>query len=367
MADPRVDKLAQLLVNYCIGVQPNQWVVVTGDPVTIPLMEAINHYVIKAGGHLTPLVSVAGIQETFLKEASDEQLTWVSPLSEVMVEKVEGFISLRGSSNTRHLSGVDPQRQQLSQRGQKRISDVMRRRMGDGSLPWVITQFPCDALAQEAEMSLREYEDFVYGATFADQPDPVQKWQEMHDMQQRIVDWLAGKKTIEVRGVNADLTLSIEGRSFINSDGKKNMPSGEVFTSPIEDSVNGWVNFSYPAVRGGREVEGVRLVFENGRVVQASATKGEEYLLSQLDLDEGARIIGEWAIGTNYGIQRFTKSILFDEKIGGSMHLAVGSGFPEAGGKNESLLHWDFITDMRTDSEIRVDGDLLYQNGAFQI
>jgi aminopeptidase len=216
-------------------------------------------------------------------------------------------------------------------------------------------------------MSLRDYEDFVYAATFADQPDPVQSWRTVHDRQQQLVDWLRGKERVEVRGPNIDLQLSIAGRTFINSDGKRNMPSGEIFTGPVEDSANGWVRFTYPAIRGGREVEGVEFELRDGKVVQARATKNEEYLLSQLDSDEGSRYLGEFAIGTNYQIQRFTKSILFDEKIGGTIHMAVGAGYPETGSRNRSSVHWDFICDMRHDSEIRVDGELIYRDGQFLI
>ena len=216
-------------------------------------------------------------------------------------------------------------------------------------------------------MSLSEYEDFVYAATFADQPDPVACWRNIYTTQQRLVEWLKGKRQVIVRGPNIDLTLSIEGRTFVNSDGKHNMPSGEIFTGPVEESVNGWVKFTYPAIRQGREVEGVELEFKDGKVVAARARKNEDYLLSQLDSDAGARYLGEFAIGTNMGIQRFTRSILFDEKIGGTLHMAVGAGYPETGSKNQSSVHWDFICDMRTDSQILVDGDLFYRNGEFQI
>ena len=216
-------------------------------------------------------------------------------------------------------------------------------------------------------MSLLEYEDFVYGATFADQPDPVQCWQEIHETQQKLIEWLAGKEQVVVRGPNIDLSLSIAGRTWMNSDGRRNMPSGEIFTGPVEDSVNGWVNFTYPAIRQGREVEGVRLKFEAGKVVDARAEKNEEYLISQLDSDPGARYLGEFAIGTNYKIQRFTKSILFDEKIGGTLHMAVGAGYPETGSKNRSSVHWDFICDMRQESEVWVDDELFYKNGEFQV
>jgi aminopeptidase len=240
-------------------------------------------------------------------------------------------------------------------------------RSATGEFRWVGTLYPTNAYAQDAEMSLRDYEEFVYGACFCDQDDPVARWQEVHDMQQKLVDWLVGKREVRVTGPNADLTLSIEDRVFMNSDGHKNMPSGEIFTGPVEDSVEGWVRFTYPAVTAGREVEGIELKFEKGKVVEASAKKGEEFLLKMLDTDPGARYVGEFAIGTNDGIKRFTKNILFDEKIGGSFHMAVGFGFPETGSKNESAIHWDMICDMRDGGEIHVDGDMFYRSGEFMI
>jgi len=216
-------------------------------------------------------------------------------------------------------------------------------------------------------MSLTEYRDFVHRATFTDQEDPVAAWKSVHDEQQKIVDWLKGKKQVSVKSPNADLTLSIEGRGFINADGTFNMPSGEVYTSPVEDSAEGWVQFTYPAINQGREVTGVHFEIEKGRVIKASADKNEEFLNTMLDTDEGARVLGEFAIGTNYGIKKFTGSILYDEKIGGSFHVATGLGFPEIGGKNISATHWDFICDVKEDSEIRVDGELLYKDGKFVI
>jgi aminopeptidase len=367
MADPRIDKLAHLLVNYSTKVKPGEWVLVSGNVVAVPLIEAITREIIRAGGNPTTLLSTDNLGEIRLRESSDEQLEWISPMMETVVDKMDVFLTIWGTENTRSLTNIDPARQQVSARSQRSFLEKFRERRMRGEIRWCGTQFPTLAFAQEADMSLSEYENFVYGATFADQDDPVKNWLEIHDQQQKLVDWLAGKKEVVVRGPNADLTLSIDGRTFINSDGKQNMPSGEIFTSPVEDSANGWVNYDYPAIRGGREVEGVRLEFKDGKVVKASATKNEDYLLSQLELDEGASILGEFAIGTNYGIQKFTKSILFDEKIGGTMHMAVGNGFPEAGGQNKSVLHWDFICGMQNDSEILVDGELLYKNGEFQI
>jgi aminopeptidase len=227
--------------------------------------------------------------------------------------------------------------------------------------------FPTNAFAQDAEMSLEEFEDYVYRTTYADTGDPIAAWQAVHDRQQRLVDWLKGKKDVVVKGPNVDMTLSIDGRTFINSDGKHNMPSGEIFTGPVEDSVNGWVRFTYPAVTHGREVEGIELRFEDGRVVEATAEKNEAFLLSQLDTDPGARYLGEWAIGTNEMIDRFIRNILFDEKIGGTIHMAVGAGYPETGSQNKSAVHWDMICDMRDGGQILVDGELFYDSGEFRI
>ena len=340
---------------------------VRGHVGAMPLIEETLRQVVRAGGNPTLQLENDELSEVILREANTDQLGWVSPLDEIMAEKLDVRIVIHAASNTRALTGVEPQRQQLYQSARRKFARRLMERSAAGNHRWVLTNYPCPAFAQEADMSLADYEHFVYGATFADQPDPVAAWRGIHDMQQRLVEWLAGKEQVVVRGPNVDLTLSIAGRTFINSDGKRNMPSGEIFTGPVEDSVNGWIRFSYPAFRGGREVEGVELGFEQGKVVRARAAKNEDYLISQLDSDAGARYLGEFAIGTNYQIQRFTKSILYDEKIGGTLHVAVGAGYPETGSRNQSAVHWDFICDMRQESEILVDGELFYRNGQFMI
>ncbi len=363
--DPRTQKLAQILVNYSIQVKPGDWVVVNGNVLALPLVNEVVRAVLEAGGHPNVLLSSDELNETSLRYSSEEQLKWVSPVARLIYEKADATIGINATANTRALTGIDPQKQAIRQNARRDLTQLFMERAAKGELRWVGTLYPVPAFAQEADMSLREYEDFVYGATYADQDDPVAKWMEVHNRQQRLVDWLKGKDRVEVRGPNVDLTLSIKDRVFINADGEKNMPDGEIFTGPVEDSVNGWVRFTYPALRGGMEVDGVEFRFEAGKVVQATAKKNQEYLLTQLDSDEGARYLGEFAIGTNYGIQKFTKNILFDEKIGGTIHMAVGAGYPETGSKNRSAVHWDFICDMRDDSEILVDGELFYKNGEF--
>ncbi|MEE8390074.1 MAG: aminopeptidase [Anaerolineae bacterium] len=265
------------------------------------------------------------------------------------------------------MSNVDPAKMVLCNQAQAEIIKTYMERSASGELRWVGTLFPTNAHAQDAEMSLSEYEDFVYGACMPDLDDPVGYWQRFSAWQQKIVDWFEGKERVHVIGPETELHMSIAGRSFINSDGKKNMPSGEVFTSPVKDSVEGHVYFSYPAIYQGREVAGVRMWFEGGKVVKATADKNEDFLLQTLDTDEGARYVGEFAIGTNKGITQFTRQTLFDEKINGSFHMALGRSFPEAGGKNESAIHWDLICDMREGGEIWVDDELLYKDGDFVI
>ncbi|MEM7536557.1 MAG: aminopeptidase [Chloroflexota bacterium] len=367
MSDPRVEKLATTLVDYSTAVQPGDWVWIRSHVEALPLAKSVVKHVLEAGGNPSVQLISDEIETTLLREANEDQLAWISPLDEVMGEQIDVRISLVGSSNTRSLTGIEPHKQQIFQKAQMPMRKRWFQRTAEGTHRWVGTMFPCPAFAQEADMSLEEYENFVYAATYADQPDPVKCWNDIHDMQQRLIDWLAGKEQVIVRGPHIDLTLSITDRTWINSDGKRNMPSGEIFTGPVEDSVNGCVRFNYPAIRQGREVEGVELTFEDGKVVKARAEKNEEYLLSQLDSDAGARYLGEFAVGTNYQITQFTKSILYDEKIGGTLHMAVGAGYPETGSKNDSSVHWDFICDMRQDSEILVDGELFYKNGEFQV
>lgn len=367
MADPRVKKLAELLVNYSVAVQPGEKVVIQGSTQALPLITETYRAVIQAGGHPLVMWEDEIFNEILLKEGNDEQLRYISEPEKLVVETYDCLIGLRGAENTRMLNGVDPKRQQMARIAGTEIMQTFMKRSALGELRWVGTLYPTNAHAQEADMSLTEFEDFVYAACHADKEDPTAEWQKLSKMQQKLVDWLVGKASVVVKGPNVDLTLSIAERTFINSDGKANMPSGEIFTGPVEESVNGWIRYTYPAIYSGREVEGVELRFENGKVVDASAKKNEEFLISVLDTDPGSRYLGEFAIGTNNGINRFTKSILYDEKIGGTIHTAVGNGYPETGSKNKSSVHWDMICDMRDGGQIWVDDELFYDSGKFVI
>ncbi|MBK9049642.1 MAG: aminopeptidase [Chloroflexi bacterium] len=362
MADPRVTKLAQVLVHYSLALQPGEKFVIVTGPAAEPLNLAVYKEAILAGAHVIVQQPIPGSNEIFFKYASDEQLEYVSPFQEFVMDNMDAYLSIGATVNTRSLSGVDPKRQSRASKASAPLFAKVMQRFADGSLKWCGTRFPTHASAQEADMSLSEYEDFVYSAGLLHLDDPVAAWKAVGEQQQKLVDWLTGRDKAVLKGENIDLTLSIKGRNFVKACGRENFPDGEIFTSPVETSVNGWVRFGYPAIYGGREVTNIELWFEDGKIVKETASKGEELLTALLNTDDGSRILGEWGIGTNYGINRFTKDMLFDEKMGGTIHLAVGAGFPECGSQNKSGVHWDMLCDM-ADSEITVDGDLFYRNG----
>jgi aminopeptidase len=374
MADQRLANLARILVEYSTAVKPGDHVAIISQPIAMPLVEQIYRQVLAAGGY--PYVQLGGLRSSvetenleylLFTEGSDEQIQHVNRFTRIIREEFEVFITLYSQTNTRGLSNVDSTKQRLRAQAFSEVTRIYQQRSATHDLRWSLTLYPTEAYAQDAEMSLEEFSNYVFQTTFADSEDPIAEWLKVRREQQRLVDWLKGKKRLEVKGPNVDLHLSIEGRDFLNSDGTRNMPSGEIYTSPVEDSVEGWVRFSYPAIRQSREVEGIELTFEAGKVIEATATKNEEFLNNMLDTDAGARRLGEFAIGTNKRIDRFIKNILFDEKIGGTIHMAVGFGFPEAGSKNESAIHWDMICDMRDGGQIFADGEKFYESGKFEI
>ena len=359
MADPRVQNLARILVRYSIRVKRGQSVWVRGGVAAEPLLVATYEELLRAGAFPFVQMEPCGIADRFFACAKPLHLDTPPPMSLACARTLDASIRVYGEDNTRELSGASPARQARAATTREKVAKIIRKK------PWVLTLFPTSAYAQDAEMSLREFEDFVFGATFADEDDPVAAWRSLGREQQQLIRKLRGADEIRIVGPETDLTLSVGGRTFVNSDGRQNMPSGEVFTGPIETSATGTILYDFPVCRYGREIENIRLVFNEGRVVEASATKNEAFLLKMLDLDPGARRIGELGIGTNRRIQRFTRNILFDEKIGGTVHLAVGQSYPETGGKNKSSLHWDMIKDLRKGGAIYVDGKPFQKDGAF--
>lgn len=365
--DPRVDAMASVLVNYSVGVKKGDWIVIQSPILGEPLADACTKAVLEAGGQPTVLFSSEVISETIYRTADDEQLKYISPVTHTIFEQSDGRISILAPRNTRALTQIDPARMALSSQAATPLQELMMRRTAEGSFHWTIGAYPTPAAAQDANMSLRSYENFVFGAGLLDRPDPVQAWKEVGERQARLVEWITPRSEIHITAPGTDLRLSVAGRTWLNDDGKKNFPGGEIFTAPIEDSVEGFVEFSFPAFYGGREVTGVRLVFERGVVTEATARGDEAFLQQMLGMDEGARRLGEFAFGTNPGIQRFTKNTLFDEKIGGTLHMALGASYPESGGQNKSALHWDMVLDLRNESEVTVDGELFSRNGEFQV
>lgn len=366
MRDPRIEKLADVLVNYSTSIQPGDLVRLSGSAVSRPLLVALYRAVIRAQAHPFVAMSLDECAQILLEEGNDQQLRFENPLFLNEIETVDATIGIWGSDNTKSQSQSQPERQALVSQARKKYMDTFMQRAANGKLRWTGTQFPCHAAAQDAEMSLEAYEDFVFQAGLLHLENPAQAWQEVSEQQQRVVDFLNGKQEIRfVTPEGTDLRLGISDRTWINCDGHENFPDGEVFTGPIEDATEGTVRYSFPAVHGGREAEGICLTFRQGRVVDASASKGEGFLLAMLDQDEGARVLGEIAIGTNYSITQYSKNTLFDEKIGGTFHAAVGAAYPETGGKNQSGLHWDMVCDLRSGGQVFVDGELISENGRF--
>jgi aminopeptidase len=365
--DPRVTALARVLVGYSTGVKPGEVCLIEGEVAAEPLLHAVYEEVLAAGGHPIVNLSMQGQAATYFKHATDDQLEWVSPVSKWGAENADVRIMAMASANTRELSAVAPERQTARQRAMEPVMSTALARAAAGEFRWALTLFPTHAYASEAEMSLSDYEDFYFGACLATEPDPVEAWRRQSAEVERLRDWIQGREEVRVEGPGTDLRLGIAERTFIAADGTHNMPDGEFFTGPHEDSAEGEITFHLPATYSGREVSGVRFRFEGGKVVDATAERGEEFLHQMLDTDEGARRLGELGIGTNYGISRATREILLDEKIGGTVHLAVGRSYPETGGVNESAIHWDMICDLRRGGRIMVDGDTLQEDGKFVV
>lgn len=367
MSDPRVEGLAKILVGYSTEVKEGETVSIEGSSAAEPLLLAVYEEVLKAGANPILNASLEGQAVSFYKHASDEQLDWISPVTEWMAENVDVRIAIAASDNTRELSAVPPQRQTRRQTATGELLARMMDRSAAGEFRWCITLFPTNAYASEAEMSLVDYEDFYYGACLADDADPLTAWERTSAETKRLAEWIDGREEVRVTAPGTDIRLGIAGRKFIPCDGRHNMPDGEFFTGPIEDSVEGEVTFHLPALVGGREVSGVRLRFEAGKVVDASAERGEEFLVELLDTDAGARRLGELGIGTNYAIDRGTREVLLDEKLGGTVHMAVGRSYPESGGVNESAVHTDLVCDLRQGGKIEVDGEDFQVDGKFVV
>ncbi len=365
MLDPRVEKMAQVLVKYSASVKPGDLVSIRSTTLAEPLVLALLQQTLKAGGHPRIRLAPTGSAEVLYKNASDEQLKFVSDLDRQEVEQLDVSIRVIAEANTRALRNIDPTKPALFSQGRKDLQQRFLERAANHELRWTLTAFPTLAYAQEAEMSLSEYEDFFYRACLLHKDDPIAAWKKLATQQQCLADHLNSCKELRIKAPDTDIRFGIEGRKWINCLGDKNFPDGEVFTGPVEDSVEGHIRYSFPAIREGRHVDDIRLTFKAGKAVDATATKNQDFLTTMLDQDQGARFLGELSLGSNYEVQTFTRNLLFDEKIGGTCHLALGKGYPETGSKNTSGLHWDMVCDLRNGGQVFADGKLIQENGRF--
>jgi len=362
MSDVRTNRLAKVLVRYSRNVKRGQKVLIQGPTAAEPLVLEVGREVLRAGGHPMYRMSPDAAAEVFYAEARDEQLKFLPTSTMAAAREADHFVNILAETNTQALASVDPLKQRISETARHKYQELV---LGKGQ--WVLTLYPTDAYAQDAGMGMEEFEEFVYGAMRVDAKDPVAEWKRDAAFQGKIIRRLKGAREIHLVAPGTDLHLSVKGRKFIPCCGNMNMPDGEIFTGPVETSAEGTVRFTYPCCYRGREVADVRLEFAGGKVVKATAAKNEEFLRSMIEMDAGASRLGELGIGTNYGISRFTKNILFDEKIGGSVHLALGRSYEETGGRNQSSLHWDMICDLRQGGRIEADGKVLQADGKFRV
>lgn len=365
MTDPRIQKLAKVLTEYSLALKPGDKLSINADVVAAPLIRECYRAALRRGAFVFCDLRLDGLEEIFYAEASPKQLRWLSPFAKYKVQRIDASLGIWADENTKSLTNVDPKRMAIAAAARKPLSKIFMDRAARKELKWVGTQWPTNAHAQDAEMSLEEYEQFVFGAGHLNDRDPIATWKRISKQQQALTDFLNKCREIRVVAEDTDIRLSVQGRTWINCDGHYNFPDGEIFTGPIEHSVTGHIKFSFPAVHHGREVTGVRLSFERGKVVRAEADKGADFLRAMIGMDAGSCYLGEVALGTNYNVKRYTKNTLFDEKIGGTVHLALGAGYPETGNRNRSGLHWDMVCDLRHGGELWADGELIQSNGRF--
>jgi aminopeptidase len=361
-------KLAKLIVNYSVNVQPGDKVLINTSTNAEEITREIYREVLIAGGNVVRINFVFdGQEEIFYKYSSEDQLKFVDPLYIETWKNIDKMIAVYSSFNTKALTNVSPEKKATVAKARAELTKIYLDRAAKDELDWNLSPFPCNSFAQEANMGLQEYQDFAYEALNLHRDDPIAYWKNIEADQETIVKILNKGSEMRIIGEDTDLILGIKDRLWENCCGHENLPDGEVFTAPHEDDVNGTIRFTYPGIYQGQEIEDVKLTFKEGKVVDSSAVKGSKLLAKILEIPN-ANILGELAVGTNYGIQRFTKNMLFDEKMGGTIHLALGSGYPETGSKNESAIHWDLLKDMKTpEASIYLDGDLIYQAGKWLI
>ena len=357
---PDPSALAALLCDYCLEVRPGQQVVVRSSTLAAPLLLELQRALLEREAWPLLRVDLPGQSESWWASARDSHVDAHAPMELQEARATDASIRIDAPDNASALSGVDPSRLARAARARSEVREAALARR------WALTLWPTPALAQQARMGTAEYAAFVARALFLDRDDPVAAWRELSAFQAGLIERLAPARTLRIEAEGTDLTLDVSGRTWINSDGRRNMPSGEVFTGPHEHSAEGRVSFSIATSPGGVDVSGVALEFRQGRVVSAHAEQGEDYLREMLATDDGAVRLGEIGIGSNFGIDRPTGTILLDEKLGGTVHLALGRSYPETGGTNVSAIHWDLICDLRGGGRLSADGEVIQENGSFR-
>jgi aminopeptidase len=360
MKDPRDEQYARLLIETCIDVQPGWQVLVSSGVLGRPLFDEVCRVVAERGAYVLPRVvfhsALGGPPLMWVNAASEELLSKPAPIEEHVLLNVDALVAIVAPENTRDAIDVEPRRMQLLQMGSRKIQE----RLIGGDVPWVGCQYPTPALAQEAGMSLEGFAEFLYGSVLLD-------WDAERQRMQKIKELFDNAEEVRIVGEQTDLRIGLAGREGKIDAAGANIPGGEVFYSPVEDTAEGEIVFSeFPAVYAGRELTGIHFRFEQGRVVDAGAGSNEEFLLEVLDTDEGARRLGELGIGCNPGITRYMKNTLFDEKINGTVHVALGRGFPDLDGTNESAIHWDIVKDVRQGGRIELDGTVVQEDGRWK-
>jgi len=364
------EKLAKLVVHYSLEIKKGDLVSIEGSDTANPLKLACYIECVKVGAHPILSSGLKGAGEAFYKYASDEQLMYISPMMKTILGTYQKRIQISSDYNRKKMALVPPEKMNMIHKNPEfpELMKMYQERLAKKELMWVICPYPCSAMAQEANMGDMDYKEFVYKALKLDEDDPAAYWKSVKVEQEKKVEFLNKIDKIHVVGEDTDLHLSVKGRPWESCAGEQNLPDGEIFTSPLEDSANGHIRFTYPGIYQGKEVEDIYLEFKDGKVVKATASKGQELLDEVLKVDN-ADILGEFAVGTNFGITKFTKNMLFDEKIGGTMHMALGMGFPETGSKNlTAAIHWDILKDMtKPGSKILADGKVIYEEGKWLI
>lgn len=358
--DPRLEQWAEVIVDFCTKVSPGERVEITGEILAQPLMLALYRRCLEKGAFPVLRPTFGEAIEIFYQVANDAQLEDVSPISLFEANTFDVSLHVLAESNTRNMTGIDPAKMSKVRKARQELSRLRKERVR-----WNITSFPTHAYAQDAGISLRDFAELIFSAGFLNHDNPLEQWRLLRHRQQKIAGLLQGIETFRIETAGCDLTLGVKGRRICESSGAVNMPDGEIYTGPVENDVNGFIRFSFPGYYLGQIVEGIQLVFEKGKVVKAQADTNDKFLHEMLNTDEGARRIGELGIGTNWGVTRFTKNLLFDEKMGGTIHLALGDAYKETLGENRSAIHWDILHDLRDGGRVYAGKEILIENGYF--